>query len=142
MNGTRKFLIASHGSLASGIKSSLDIIVGEMDNVFLIEAYLAENKSIEEEVNEVMNTLGNEDELIIFTDLLGGSVTNQMAVFTGNDNVHLVAGFNLALIIEVLLSDAEAPIAAVIESAVNNAKSQMAYVNRMINSSKEKLNHD
>ena len=142
MNGTRKFLIASHGSLASGIKSSLDIIVGEMDNVFLIEAYLTENKSIEEEVNGVMNTLGNEDELIIFTDLLGGSVTNQMAAFTGKGNVHLVAGFNLALIIEVLLSDAEAPIAAVIESAVNNAKSQMAYVNLMINSGKEKLNHD
>jgi hypothetical protein len=37
---TRKYLIATHGSFAKGIKSSLDIIIGPMDNVFLIEAYL------------------------------------------------------------------------------------------------------
>ena len=45
---TRKFLIATHGAFAKGIKSSLDIIVGEMDNVFLIQAYLDESKSVEE----------------------------------------------------------------------------------------------
>jgi mannose/fructose-specific phosphotransferase system component IIA len=31
----RKFLIATHGSFAKGIKSSLDIILGPTENIFI-----------------------------------------------------------------------------------------------------------
>ncbi len=44
-NGTRKFLIATHGTLAAGIKSSLNIIIGKVEHVFLIQAYVDENTS-------------------------------------------------------------------------------------------------
>ena len=66
----RKFLIATHGTFAKGVKSSLDIIIGPMENVFLIEAYVNENKSIEDEVTAVLQNVKDEDELIIFSDLL------------------------------------------------------------------------
>lgn len=142
MNGIRKFLIASHGTLASGVKSSLEIIVGDVENIFIIEAYVAENTSIEDEVNEVFKNLGNEDELIIFTDLLGGSVTNQMAKFALKDNIHLVSGFNLPLVIEILLSDADTPVTEVIETAINHAKEQIVYVNLLIHSNKGSSGND
>ena len=38
----RKFLIATHGTFANGVKSSLDIIIGQTENVFLIQAYVEE----------------------------------------------------------------------------------------------------
>ena len=139
-NKTRKFLIASHGTLASGVRSSLEIIIGEIENVFLVEAYVGENKSIEEEVNTILGSISAEDELIIFTDLLGGSITNQMIRFALQDNVHIVSGFNLALLVEVILSDIEAPAREVIESAVTNAREQIVYVNKMIDQSKPDSN--
>ncbi len=139
---TRKFLIASHGTMASGVKSSLDIIVGELENVFLIEAYVTENKSIESEVNDVLKSVNAADELVIFTDLLGGSVTNQMARFAVQDNVHLVSGFNLPLIVEVLLADAETPIDEVIQTAISNARAQIVYVNQLMNSSNDNSGND
>jgi fructoselysine and glucoselysine-specific PTS system IIA component len=132
----RKFLIATHGSFAKGIKSSLDIIIGETENVFLIEAYLGENKSIEDELEAVLKTVGDEDELIIFTDLLGGSITNQAIRFALRDNVHVVSGFNLALLIDVLLADSATPVADVIDSAVENARNQIVYVNKLIKTQK------
>lgn len=139
-NKTRKFLIASHGTLASGVRSSLEIIIGEVENVFLVEAYVGENKSIEEEVNTILGSISAEDELIIFTDLLGGSITNQMIRFALQDNVHIVSGFNLALLVEVILSDIEVPATEVIENAVTNARQQIVYVNKMIDQSKPDSN--
>jgi mannose/fructose-specific phosphotransferase system component IIA len=129
---TRKFLIATHGAFAKGIKSSLDIIIGDMDNVFLIQAYLDENKPVEEELASVLETIKDTDELIIFTDLLGGSVNNIMLRNALRENVHIISGFNLPLLIEVLLGDTGSPVIEVIENAISNAKEQMVYVNKLI----------
>lgn len=129
----RKFLIASHGTLASGIKSSVNIIIGETEHVFLIEAYVDENKTIEDELMAVLSRVAADDELIIFTDLLGGSITNQVARLARRENVHLVSGFNLPLLVEILLSDADTPAIEVITTAVKNAREQIVYVNEIMN---------
>lgn len=128
----RKFLIATHGAFAKGIKSSLDIIIGETDNVFLIQAYLDENIIVEDELAAILTNITNTDELIIFTDLLGGSVNNIMLREALKENVHIVSGFNLPLVIEIMMGDTDTPVIEVIESAINNAKEQMVYVNKLI----------
>ncbi|WP_184545580.1 PTS sugar transporter subunit IIA [Mucilaginibacter sp. FT3.2] len=128
----RKFLIATHGAFAQGIKSSLDVIIGETENLFLIGAYLDQNIAVEDELKPIMDALTAEDELIIFTDLLGGSVNNIMIREALRDNVHIISGFNLPLLIEVILGDADIPIDELIESALLNAKAQLTYVNKLI----------
>src|SRR5882724_3960773 len=138
----RKFLIATHGRLAKGVKSSLDIIIGQTENIFLIEAYVEENKGIEDEIENVLKNIGAQDELIVFTDLLGGSITNQVLRITQGKNVHVVSGFNLALLIEVLMADAEEPAAVIIESAIASAKEQMVYVNKLMNSNNGENSND
>ncbi|SHH91498.1 PTS system, mannose-specific IIA component [Chryseolinea serpens] len=134
---TRKFLIATHGRLATGIKSSLDIIIGQTDHVFLIEAYVEENKGIEGDLEKILKDLQPHDELIVFTDLLGGSITNQVLRYTQGHLVHVVSGFNLALLIEVLMADAETPAAEVIEAAIVNAREQIVYVTKLMATSNE-----
>lgn len=129
---TRKFLIATHGAFAKGVKSALDMIAGEMENISLIQAYLDESRPVEEELADVLSTVSDTDELVIFTDLLGGSVNNIMLRNALRSNVHIVSGFNLPLLIEIALSDVDIPVTEVIEDAINNAKGQMVYVNHLI----------
>ena len=135
----RKFLIAAHGSFSSGIKSSLDIIIGKMENVFIIDAYVNGNKSIEDELNAVLGNVQADDELIVFSDLMGGSITNQILRSGLRENVHVVSGMNLPLLIDIMLADADTPVKDVIENAISIAREQVVYVNTIIN--KEK-NHD
>ena len=130
----RKFLIATHGTFSAGAKSSLEMIIGSIENLFIIQAYLDGNHAIEEEIKIIIDQISNEDELIVFTDILGGSVTNQLLQQGTKPNIHIVSGFNLPLLIEVMLSDAETPAAEIIESAIINAKEQMVYVTKLINS--------
>ena len=138
----RKFLIATHGNFAKGVKSSLDIIIGETENLFLIEAYVSENKSIEEELKKVLDDLREEDELVIFSDLLGGSVTNQILQQALRKNVHIVSGFNLPLLLDILLQDADSPITEIIENGINSAKEQIVYVNKLITSKNQENQND
>jgi mannose/fructose-specific phosphotransferase system component IIA len=129
---TRKFLIATHGAFAKGVKSALDMIAGEMENISLIQAYLDESRPVEEELADILATISDTDELVIFTDLLGGSVNNIMLRNALRSNVHIVSGFNLPLLIEIALSDVDTPVTEVIEESINNAKGQMVYVNHLI----------
>lgn len=133
----RKYLIATHGTFAGGIKSSIDLILGETENVFLIQAYLEENKSLQQEIQQVLKQINHEDELIVFTDLMGGSITNQILQFALKENVYIVAGVNLPLLLDILLADPENPVSEVIETGLENARGQMVFVNKLIKTSKE-----
>jgi len=133
----RKFLIATHGGLAEGVRSSLNLIVGPMENLFLIQAYLEDNKPIEEELRQLLPPGKFYGEWVLFTDLLGGSITNQILRYISGDggvpdNIHVVAGFNLPLLIEILLADESRPLKEVIEEAITQAKDQLVYVNKLM----------
>lgn len=138
----RKFLIATHGAFAQGIKSSLDVIIGETENLFLIGAYLDQNIAVEDELKPIMDKLTDEDELIIFTDLLGGSVNNIMVREALRENVHIISGFNLPLLIEVILGDTDIPVDELIEGSVSNAKTQLTYVNKLIETQHQQNDFD
>ena len=130
---TRKFLIATHGALASGFRSSLEMIAGAGDSVHLIQAYMDESKPVNEELTNLFGSAGPEEEWVVFSDLLGGSITNQLVQAAAGKNVHIVAGFNLPLLLEVVLSDPEEPIVSILEAAIDRAREQLVYVNKLIN---------
>jgi fructoselysine and glucoselysine-specific PTS system IIA component len=130
----RKFLIVSHGEFAGGIKSALELITGAAPGVAVLQAYVDENRSVEE---EIAGLIGDREEWVVFTDLLGGSITNQVirvAMDLGvTASVHIVAGMNLPLVIEVVMSDPETPVQEVLAEAVDLARQQLVYVNELIN---------
>ena len=128
----RKFLIATHGSFAAGIKSSLEMIIGSTENVYIIQAYTESNKTITDELDEIMQKVSENDELIIFTDLAGGSITNQVLQTALKKNVYIIAGVNLPLLLDVVLSDPEVPVSEVIETGISNARDQIVFVNEII----------
>ncbi len=130
MTKTRKFLIVSHGGLARGIKSSLELIAGAVDGVYVLEAYVEENKPIEEELSRLFAE--EEVEWVVFSDLLGGSVTNQVVRAGNGKAVHIVAGFNLPLVIEVVLSDPGLPVQEILGEAIGRAREQLVYVNPLL----------
>ncbi|MDB2109344.1 PTS sugar transporter subunit IIA [Clostridium paraputrificum] len=123
----RKLLIATHGYLADGVKSSINILCGEKSEVTYLNAYV-EDGDIKENVKDFFNEYKPEDEVIVFTDLYGGSVNQICAEYINKENVHLIAGFNLALVLELLYKD-EPLTNEIIRKEVENARNQLVYVN-------------
>ena len=116
-----KILIASHGTLAKGMKCSLELIMGKQEEVKTFCAYLDGETSIEARVKEFMENIKEGEEWVIVTDLLGGSVNNEFMKYIHRPDVHLLTGMNLALLLVLTeLKDASAEVA--IEEALNAAR--------------------
>lgn len=98
-----KFFLSSHGHLASGLKSSLDILLGDSGCVTVFDAYVDE-KSLEEELNRFYEAVTPEDQVILLSDMYGGSVNSIMYTFLDRPNTKLIAGVNLALVIGLVVS--------------------------------------
>ncbi|MGX2944503.1 PTS sugar transporter subunit IIA [Enterococcus alishanensis] len=99
----RKILIATHGYFADGINSSLKLLVGEREEVTVINAYVDES-DVTLQYEAFFQTLQPTDEVIVFTDLYGGSVNQQLFKHTEKNQAILITGFNLPIILEILLS--------------------------------------
>lgn len=107
----RKFLIASHGKFASGLKSSIKILTGKT-NISTIDAYLdgSENKTnIDVPLNKFLDSLEDKDIGIIFTDLIGGSVNREVILKIANTtkNVFVITSVNLPTVLSVVLDGGE-----------------------------------
>lgn len=129
----RRFLIAGHGRFATGLKSALDIIVGEMDHVAVIDAYVDGNKSIDEEIKSAIGGLRAGDELVVFTDLMGGSITNQVVRNVDLEKVHIVSGTNFPVVIDLVMADPDIPTADAIAAALSIGREQLVYINKTLN---------
>lgn len=99
-----KFFLSSHGHLASGIKSSIDILLGNSDRLTVFDAYVDE-KSLEEELNAFYQGVGHQDQVILMSDMYGGSVNSIMYTFLDRPNTTLLAGVNLALVIGLVINE-------------------------------------
>lgn len=62
-------------------------------------------------------------EIIVLTDLFGGSVNNEFLQYINQDHVYLVAGLNLPLLIELVSRlDAEVETTVLIQQVLTDSK--------------------
>lgn len=97
-------VLISHGSMAEGVKVSLEMIVGRQEHVHTVSLRLdSDNLQFEKELNEKMKALNGTT--LIIADLLGGTPCN---VATKNylnvDGVEIIAGMTLSVVIEAVVN--------------------------------------
>ncbi|MCF0111680.1 MAG: PTS sugar transporter subunit IIA [Erysipelotrichaceae bacterium] len=97
-----KIFLSSHGHLASGLKSSLDVLLGNSDQVTVFDAYV-DDRLVSDELDKFYETVTEEDEVLLLSDLYGGSVNSKMVEYLVKPNTRLVAGVNLALVLELAM---------------------------------------
>lgn len=120
----RKLIIATHHRLAQGMADTLTFLSG-YPNIEVLCAYVDE-RDVEESIVTLMKDVC--EETFIFTDMLGGSVTQKFTPYM-NSHVHLICGMNLPLVLSIALAG-EAPLEeSRIQSIIEEAKSSIIYLN-------------
>ena len=99
-----KLFISSHGHFASGIKSSVEILMGPNDRITVFDAYINQD-SVNEHLDAFFETVTEDDDVIMLSDLYGGSVNSVMYTYLTRPNTRLVAGVNLALVLELAVKE-------------------------------------
>ncbi|NCB33251.1 MAG: hypothetical protein EOM64_05135 [Erysipelotrichia bacterium] len=98
-NSMRKHLIISHGNLAKGMLDTLTMFIGENKNYYAISAY-ADNCNPTEELNCFWSSINEEDQVLIYTDILCGSVNQLVYPKLSRANTFIFAGMNLPMLIQ------------------------------------------
>lgn len=129
-------LIASHGHMASGIQSSLDILTGMGEKVHVIDAYVDQTDYTPEIDKFIKNA---KRPAVIFTDLLGGSVNQKVTLKAAQEkNIFIVTQMNLAIIMAVLL-DSEPLTKEHLQELINQSQVQLV---DMISSDEDESDDD
>ena len=96
-------IVTGHGNFASGIESTMKLIMGEQEkNVFINFKEGMTNIELSENIEKIVKKIG-EKGVLIFTDILGGTPFNEAAMIsTKYENIHVFAGLNMAMLFEAI----------------------------------------
>lgn len=104
------YILASHGSLAYGMKRAVEMICGENEN---LSSYDLDHYDTPEDIChqiELIIQKNPEDSYIIFTDLLGGSVHNCLLSLGRYENTVIIAGMHLGLVLTMITEESDLPL--------------------------------
>lgn len=100
----KKILIATHGHMASGIKSSIEILTGLQDQIIAVDAYV-DDKDFQIEIKKFI-TQSKDQPCIILTDIIGGSVAQAAEILSkGKENVYIICGVNLPIALSLVMNN-------------------------------------
>lgn len=128
-----KILVIGHGRFAEGIKSVANIIVGDLSEVTFMNTYVDD---IDSHV-ELDNYFSENKNVLVLTDLFGGSVNQAIIQYITKVNIDVITGINIPLILEILISNTTGNNLD-FRQIISSAKEQIVYVNDML----EKLNNE
>ena len=99
-------VVTGHANFGTGITSSVNLIAGEQEAykaVDFLPTYSTED--LTREITKALDELKDCEGVIIFTDLMGGTPFNVSAQLGhGKDNIRIVAGTNLPMLVEIVMS--------------------------------------
>ena len=100
------FILTGHGHFSNGLKSAIDMVAGEVPAFQIVPFEGAEAGAYGDKLRAAVEAMRAEcDGVLIFVDLLGGTPFNQGMMLTQQiDNVEVVAGTNLPMLIELIMT--------------------------------------
>lgn len=127
-----KIVLATHGHFASGIKSSLEMISGEQPDILCIDAYTKEDIQYSDVIEDVIkNHNYDEERLLVFTDLLGGSVNNEFMKHINDYSFELISGLNLGTLLEIVMAKDDLE-SSKLKNIVSNSSSYIVVCNEAL----------
>lgn len=130
----RQFIIASHAHFAEGINESVELLLGRRENVRTVSMFVDGNDDVADVVRNVVEAAPASDELIVCTDLLGGSVNNEFVrvVQERRPDALIVTNMNLPLLLQLLISDEGEPAVDLIRGICASDETRVKFVNDLL----------
>ncbi len=99
----QKIIVVTHGKLASGIKNTLEMLVGDASELQVVMQADQGQVKFEEELSACL--ANKEDEYLVFTDIEGGSPAQTMLKlkYQLQARAIIISGLSLPMLLEAYL---------------------------------------
>jgi len=117
-------IVTSHGNMAEETVNSAKMIVGDIDNIHIISMMADDGLSkTTEKFSIVLNQLDKTSQIVVLADLKGGTPCNvAMMKMSDYPNMQVITGFNLAMLLESIFTQATTSI-ELVEQLLDAGKS-------------------
>ena len=94
-------IIVSHGKLGEELLNALTIILGEAVNIEAISiGWYDDVEESKKKINQSLKRVDQKNGVLIFTDMFGGTPSNLSFSFLNNNQVEIITGVNLPMLIK------------------------------------------
>lgn len=95
-------ILVSHRHLAEEMKAVMEHVVGPQENVETVSIFPADDmEQRRTEIQEKIAKVDSGDGIIVLTDMFGGTPSNLAISMMTQDNVEVLAGMNLPMLIKL-----------------------------------------
>lgn len=95
-------LLVSHRNLAEEMKAVMEHVVGPQEQVETVSIFPTDNMEDRRlEIQNKIKSLNTGDGVIVLTDMFGGTPSNLAISMMNNDNIEVLAGMNLPMLIKL-----------------------------------------
>ena len=137
-----RIILASHGGMSAEVRDTITMVLGELPNVYAVATTRDETESVVTAARRLMDSFDPEDQVFILTDVLGGSVNNDMITLLPDyPKTELICGMNLSL--ALCLCMAQEPLSPEgIQEVIGQARSQIIDCARMLREREQEQEDD
>lgn len=127
-------IVGTHGSFSKELINSAELIYGKLENVSYITFLPGEGQSdLINKYNSIINKLDKNYGILFLVDLFGGSPFNTASILAmDNDNMDVVTGVNLPMLLEVYSNIDSSTLEDLVEIAINSAQKSVRSLKKSI----------
>lgn len=126
----KQIVIISHKTLAKGMAETVKFFAGDIKNIHYLCAYEdGKNEFPIQELTKLISGFSEQDQVFLLTDLLGGSVNQNCSQLIKRENINVITGVNLALVLSITLDSSKQLKKPKIQELIAQAKNQIVYMN-------------
>ena len=109
-------VIVTHGQLANELLGAAEQVVGELPHISAVSIGWHDNvEAAKKEIERAIENVSSGNGVLLLTDMFGGTPTNISAMFIKENEVEVITGVNLPMVIKLASQNEEKDIAEMAE---------------------------
>lgn len=101
-------VIISHGQVANELVAAAEAVVGDMNHLTAVSiGWHDDVEMAQNEIRRAIEAVSSGSGVLLLTDMFGGTPTNIAAMFLKENEVEIVTGVNLPMVIKVASNNRE-----------------------------------
>jgi PTS system mannose-specific IIA component len=95
-------IIVTHGQVASELLAAAETVVGELDHIMAVSiGWHDDVETAKDEIAGAIKKVSRGNGVLLLTDMFGGTPTNISAMFLKENEIEIVTGVNLPMVIKL-----------------------------------------
>jgi len=95
-------VIVSHGQVANELVAAAEAVVGDLSHIMAVSiGWHDDVEMAQDEIRRAIDNVSSGNGVLLLTDMFGGTPTNIAAMFLQENEVEIVTGVNLPMVIKL-----------------------------------------